>query len=82
VACHDLAYTSTREGKADRLIRRGDTIHRKLGGCEPGGPLDPRRKPKGMHGRTYARLVGELQACAMAAMLERSAAFEEAEERC
>lgn len=62
-ACHDLAYTSTREDAAtscDRRIRRAAD---RLGNDENG-----RRgflwtmpdKPKGMHWRTYDRLTGML----------------------
>lgn len=57
--CHQLAYPSRREASHDRKAHRADTIRERLG-WEPrlyglrGG------KPKGMHRRTYARLVAEV----------------------
>jgi hypothetical protein len=66
-ACHDLAYSSTRERAADRMLRRGDTIQKKLGGRGPGGAWHRPSRPKGMHWRTYARLLTDLHDCQLKA---------------
>ena len=70
-ACHDLAYSSTREGEADRHRRRADELRRRIG-CKPGIFSVP-RKPKGMHRRTYERLVAEINAREEAALAAFSA---------
>lgn len=70
--CHELAYSSTRETAADRALRRGDTLRRKLGG-PPGLHKFP-AKPKGMHWTTYERIMAEISACdhdALALFIER-----------
>lgn len=56
--CHDLSYPSQRERESDRAQRRANKIRRRLGG-EPGWHQVP-SKPKGMHMRTYVKLVGEI----------------------
>jgi hypothetical protein len=54
--CHRLAYRSQRETQTDRLIRRAEKIKKRLGW--PAGLLnDGSGKPKGMHWRTYWRLL-------------------------
>ncbi len=55
--CHQLAYSSSREGAADRSRRRLAGQRTRLGGsyAEPVWTIPPR--PTGMHHRTYARLV-------------------------
>ncbi len=58
--CHGLAYSSTREGEADRRRRRADELRRRIG-CKP-GPHSAPWKPKGMHWRTYERIVEEINA--------------------
>lgn len=67
--CRNLAYESQREQVHDRLTRKADRIRDRLGwepGCLNGwGP-----KPKGMHRKTFERLVAEHDAyvdsgCAM-----------------
>lgn len=56
--CAQLAYPSTREAAADLNARRGDRIRRRLGW--PEGMLnDEGGRPKGMHWRTYRRLLDE-----------------------
>lgn len=56
--CHRLAYACQRETPDDRAARRADTIRRRLGWKE--GILNPiGGKPKGMHWRTYERLIRE-----------------------
>ncbi len=59
-ACHDLAYSSTREGAYERNRRRADELRRRIGG-KPGIFSVP-WKPKGMHWRTYERIVAEINA--------------------
>ena len=60
--CHDLSYTSRREDRAYRMLRKANKIRfGKLGwGDEPTDFAAPR--PKGMHRRTYERLCREEQA--------------------
>lgn len=58
--CHDLAYLSQRQAKEFRLQDKAQRICRRLGAnnCNDlfGAP-----KPKGMHWRTYEKLVDEAQ---------------------
>lgn len=54
--CHGLAYTSQREEPHDRLLSRALKIRERLGwNGDYGG------KPKGMHWKTYHRLVQEYE---------------------
>ena len=55
--CLRLAYQSQREGHLDRLLRRKDKIRKRLG-WENGTEY---RKPKGMHWKTYLRLIEEYE---------------------
>lgn len=56
--CHKLAYECQRETEADRAMRRADTIRRRLGwGAGIANPEGG--KPKGMHWRTFGRLITE-----------------------
>jgi hypothetical protein len=52
--CQGLAYTSQREDRVQRLMRKADKISERLGGT-----VDEPRRPKGMHRRTFRRLVRE-----------------------
>lgn len=54
--CHELAYESQREHIDDRAARRADTIRRRLH-WEPGILNGNGVRPKGMHHRTYDRLL-------------------------
>lgn len=54
--CQQLAYESQRETVDDRAARRADTIRRRLN-WEPGILNGNAGKPKGMHHRTYDRLL-------------------------
>ncbi len=54
--CHKLAYASQRERADDRATRRADRLRDKLQ-WEPGILNGDGYKPKGMHWRTYERLV-------------------------
>jgi len=62
-ACHDLAYTSTREDAFERKTRKCARIRKKLGETSsygvPWETLPP--KPPRMHRRTYWRLLRELR---------------------
>ncbi len=56
--CYHLTYQSQKEQPYDRFLRRAQTIRRKLGGS--GILLEPfPAKPRGMHWRTYERLLLE-----------------------
>lgn len=71
--CHELAYTSQGESAGDRAARRADSLRRKLG-WKPGIFNGLGDKPKGMHWKTYIRLVrehNELSLAACNAMAER-----------
>jgi len=56
--CHGLCYPSQRESDGDRAQRRANRIRVELGG-EPGWQNIPSR-PKGMHRRTYDRLINKI----------------------
>ncbi len=72
--CHRLAYPSQREASHERATRRADKIWARLG-WKPDNLDDPGwRKPKGMHQRTYERLVAEAEEwteVSLAAMMRR-----------
>ena len=54
--CYRLAYSSQRENLDDRATRRADKIRDRLE-WEPGILNGHGIKPKGMHSRTYQRLI-------------------------
>lgn len=56
--CKGLAYTSQNEAADDRAARRADRIRKKLG-WKAGILNGPGFRPKGMHWRTYERLLAE-----------------------
>ena len=56
--CYSLAYPSQNETHSDRAARRADHIRDRLG-WEPGILNGHGPKPKGMHWRTFERLVAE-----------------------
>jgi hypothetical protein len=56
--CHKLAYECQREPSDHRAIRRADTIRARLG-WHPGIAFPIGDKPKGMHWRTYLRLMNQ-----------------------
>lgn len=61
--CDGLTYASTREGLLDRTDSKLRALRRRMGDREPwrGGATDwyPGEKPRGMHWRTWDRLVRE-----------------------
>ena len=77
--CYDLSYRSQRESYMQRMIRRARRVRQHLGASE--NLLMPiREKPKGMHHRTFERLVGEEMAAnqaASAVLDERSVRYEQ-----
>jgi hypothetical protein len=56
--CLNLAYPSENESKTSRLLRKANKIKRRLNG-EPGIQNIIMFKPKGMHQKTFDRLVRE-----------------------
>jgi hypothetical protein len=77
--CLDPGYESQRETPAFRLLAKAQNIRLQLGGSASLAEPFP-SKPKGMHGRTYARLRWQAQEAdwgsmhAMLAQLERRTA--------
>lgn len=71
--CHKLVYACQREADDDRAMRRADTIRTRLGW--QAGIANPKgEKPKGMHWRTYQRLIAKhdaLVSASLAGMAER-----------
>lgn len=57
--CYQLAYSSQREASFQRCQRRADAIKERLGWADD-PELMAGMKPKGMHWRTYHRLVDKL----------------------
>jgi hypothetical protein len=72
--CHRLSYWTERHGKADRLEHRARKVARKLG---IGGHEDQSwrlvPRPKGMHQRTYERLLRQWGVLQIAAAMLREA---------
>ena len=56
--CKGLAYSSQGEAADDRAARRADHLRKRLGWA-PGIFNGPGQKPKGMHWRTYERLLAQ-----------------------
>ncbi|MEJ1382416.1 MAG: hypothetical protein RPT95_15850 [Candidatus Sedimenticola sp. (ex Thyasira tokunagai)] len=65
--CHGLPYGSQNETRLDRLNRKARKIRKRLGASDDEMVW---RKPKGMHWKTFDRLIQEEQAVDSAATLE------------
>lgn len=73
--CYDLAYQSTREDAPSRRLSKAQTIRQRLGGsANMFEPFPP--KPKGMHWRTYWRLLEEAEEASIGAMIDMLASLE------
>ena len=64
--CHGLSYRSQQERGMDRALGKANKVRMRLGG-EPGMSNAFPDKPKGMHWRTYGRLVQEVADAEVAA---------------
>jgi hypothetical protein len=73
--CYRLTYSSQREDRYDRALRRANNIRERLGGELGVASILPDR-PKGMHQRNYQRLRSQILRAEMAAD-ERLAIFVE-----
>lgn len=57
--CHGLPYSSQMESNSDRASRKANKLRKRLGGEE--GALNPiPSRPKGMHNKTYDRIVSQI----------------------
>ncbi len=66
--CNQATYRCQREADDDRATRRAETIRRRLG-WDPGILNGRGLKPKGMHWRTYERLVRQHDAYVQLALV-------------
>lgn len=65
--CHQINYESTRTTESNKPFDRANKIRARLGWG--GGVASPQgSKPKGMHWKTYLRLMNQLNAHSMAAL--------------
>jgi len=65
--CHRLDYESTRTAPDSKPYERADKLRKRLGWCA--GVANPTGdKPKGMHWKTYGRLMHQLNGHSIAAM--------------
>ena len=72
--CHNLAFECQRETDVDRAMRRADNIRRRLG-WQAGIANPTGSKPKGMHWRTFERLIAEHDAFVAASLAGMAARF-------
>ncbi len=69
--CHDLPYGSQMESDSDRASRKANKLRKQLGGEQ--GCLNPiPSRPKGMHRKTYQRIVNEIRNAEEIVMIEIS----------
>jgi hypothetical protein len=73
--CNRLAYQSLRESDSDRVYRPANKLRERLGWV-PGVAFPPGDKPKGMHWRTYARLMLQYKGYAEQVMISSGAMVE------
>ena len=64
--CHQLRYHCQRETFADRLLRKSRKLYRRAGGHDEGCSFV--YKPKGMHHRTFNRLMDAADGYSLAAV--------------
>jgi hypothetical protein len=65
--CHRLDYESTRTAPDSKPYERADNVRRQLGWCA--GVANPAgNKPKGMHWKTFERMLNQLNSHSIAAM--------------
>jgi hypothetical protein len=64
--CHRLRYTSQSETNSDRLLRRARKLYRRAGSSTGGSNYV--YKPKGMHWRTFDRLMDAAEEADLAAL--------------
>lgn len=78
--CHDLAYKSTRTAPGSECYARANKIRARLGwGGGVASPIGD--KPKGMHWRTYGRLMRQLNAHCIAASHQMDATNDRIEKK-
>ena len=58
--CLNLAYPSENESKPNRPLRKANKIKKRLK-CEPGVQNNIKFKPKGMHQKTFDRLLRQVE---------------------
>ena len=68
--CQHLTYQARRERGFDLYSDRAYKTARKMGGATNGWRDDPPDKPKGMHSRTYMRLLGKWETATNLAMAD------------
>lgn len=78
--CLGLRYASQHENVRDRMFRRANAIRKRLG-WKPGTANPLGGKPKGMHWRTYQRLMDEHEQLADALTISVSKWVDRAEDR-
>jgi len=72
--CYRLTYPCQREVDYNRMARRANKLRDKLG-WEPGFLNGPGGKPKGMHGRTFERLMAQHDAFVQSALARIAARY-------
>ena len=78
--CHQLNYASTRTVPGFKPYERADRVRKRLGWCA-GVASPPGDKPKGMHWKTFLRLMHQLTDHSIAAMQSTDKLFEQLADR-